>query len=681
LNLSRALLFLPLLPLLACVVNLAGGRALPGEMRRTIALTGCGLALLASIGLVIAVSSASDWEVSPVVLYRWAAIPGPTPFVVPVSIQTDGLSALFLLTASATATLIALAAPVAEGRSRQALPAPTPNSGEFGSHSDHRRFCVLLPFLLFAAAMLFLSVNFLQLFFWWQLLSAGASLFYPHGRKLFLVHRLADIAVLAGIAVIWTTFGSLEYADVLADPARFQAVAVFNPATPGLIALCLLAGVVARCAQFPVFGWLEETARGPAAASALLEGAVLLPAGVYLLVRGLPFFDASPNARLLMASVGCFTVLLTSVITIPERDFRQVLGFSSAGHCGFMLLGLGSGLQAGVAAAVFHLVVHSVLKAVLYLELEVVVRRAGGSSEFALLGGLRRLLPVTFRSMLAASLILVSGLWGQNAIAASLWETSVGSGPGADLAAGRPSLAEVIEPEEAEEVLSPFGAEPVRLFRTLMWVAMLSQMLMAFALFRALFLTFHHGPPPVSTTQTAAGDATQGRSSFLFLPLIVFTAGALPVLVDTCHGFDVLFERTATRLVPMGSGDVFVIGPGSLLALVGLVGAWMLYAAPSPVPERMSVALGALTRLGRHRFYLDEFYAFAFSLPLIWFARGLRWLETLAADRLLPRIASGVLWSAEWFAKPLRIGQVQFYAVSLVLSAAVLLAVVSWLRK
>jgi NADH:ubiquinone oxidoreductase subunit 5 (subunit L)/multisubunit Na+/H+ antiporter MnhA subunit len=136
-------------------------------------------------------------------------------------------------------------------------------------------------------------------------------------------------------------------------------------------------------------------------------------------------------------------------------------------------------------------------------------------------------------------------------------------------------------------------------------------------------------------------------------------------------------------LVPSAAAPLlvpFAADYGSLLALVGLVAAWMMSAQPSPWPGRCARALAPVVRLGEHRFYLDEVWSVVLVAPLRGLARCARLFEWLVLDVVCGAAPS---WISAFFARiahRLETGLVQFYALSLALAATVLLAVVSWLK-
>src|SRR5574337_1579265 len=226
---------------------------------------------------------------------------------------------------------------------------------------------------LFTASMLLLVLadNFLVLFMGWELVGLCSYLLIGHwfekdsaanaARKAFVVNRLGDTAFLVGLFLIFTTFGSLNYADVFAG-AGSQLTWGSTLATA--IALLLFAGAVGKSAQIPLYVWLPDAMEGPTPVSALIHAATMVTAGVYLVVRAHALFALSPLAMAVVAATGAFTALFAASMALVHTDLKRVLAYSTVSQLGYMFLAAGTGLY---SAAMFHLVGHACMKARLFL--------------------------------------------------------------------------------------------------------------------------------------------------------------------------------------------------------------------------------------------------------------------------------------------------------------------------
>ena len=145
----------------------------------------------------------------------------------------------------------------------------------------------------------------------------------------------------SGSRVLWTATGTLGYAEVLAQAAgalprrgrHRRGAAAVRSARSG------------KSAQFPLHIWLPDAMEGPTPVSALIHAATMVAAGVFLVARTWPLFEASPTARDGRArSSGVITALGAATIARGRRrDIKKVLAYSTISQLGFMFAALGRG--------------------------------------------------------------------------------------------------------------------------------------------------------------------------------------------------------------------------------------------------------------------------------------------------------------------------------------------------
>jgi NADH-quinone oxidoreductase subunit L len=163
----------------------------------------------------------------------------------------------------------------------------------------------------------------------------------------------------------------------------------------------IFCGCVGKSAQFPLHVWLPDAMEGPTPVSALVHSATMVAAGVYLVGRFYPVF--SPEALLVIAYVGCITLLLAATIAITATDIKRVLAYSTVSQLGYMMLALGIG---GWVAGLFHLLTHAFFKGLLFLCSGSVIH-AVHTNEMTEMGGLRKKMPITAYTMLVGCLAII----------------------------------------------------------------------------------------------------------------------------------------------------------------------------------------------------------------------------------------------------------------------------------
>ncbi len=109
--------------------------------------------------------------------------------------------------------------------------------------------------------------------------------------------------------------------------------------------------------------------------------------------------------KLLLLIIGSVTILGAVMMAMVQQDLKKLLSFCAVGQVGYMVLGIGTGLWIGVLGGLFHMLNHAIYKCGLFLAAGAVERRAG-STNLDRLGGLGRVMPVTFVTFAVAALAI-----------------------------------------------------------------------------------------------------------------------------------------------------------------------------------------------------------------------------------------------------------------------------------
>jgi NADH-quinone oxidoreductase subunit L len=182
-------------------------------------------------------------------------------------------------------------------------------------------------------------------------------------------------------------------------------------ASATFIALLIFCGAVGKSGQFPLHVWLPDAMEGPTPVSALIHAATMVAAGVFLVARVYPLFSlgtvngVTPSLTVVVW-IGVTTALMAALIAIAQADIKRILAYSTVSQLGLMMVSLGAG---GVAAGMMHLLAHGFFKALLFLGAGSVIHGCHGEQDIHRMGGLRRLMPVTF-STYAIGMMALSGV-------------------------------------------------------------------------------------------------------------------------------------------------------------------------------------------------------------------------------------------------------------------------------
>jgi NADH-quinone oxidoreductase subunit L len=311
---------------------------------------------------------------------------------------------------------------------------------------DERRRRFFGYFNLFVAAMLLLVLadSFLLLYVGWEGVGLASYLligFWQHvptyataAKKAFVMNRVGDAGLTIAILIMFASFGVVDFAGV------FAAAEGANEALLTAIGLLLLLTATGKSAQFPLQAWLLDAMAGPTPVSALIHAATMVTAGVYLVVRSAPIFDAAPVAQTAVAIVGAITLLFGALIGTAKDDIKKALAASTMSQIGYMHLAAGLG-PAGYAFAIFHLLTHGFFKAGLFLGAGSVMHATGDEIDMRRYGALRTLLPMTYATFGLAFLAIIgvppfSGFWSKDHIIESAFGQSFWLGLAALVGAG-----------------------------------------------------------------------------------------------------------------------------------------------------------------------------------------------------------------------------------------------------
>ncbi|MBI4299858.1 MAG: NADH-quinone oxidoreductase subunit L, partial [Chloroflexi bacterium] len=252
---------------------------------------------------------------------------------------------------------------------------------------------------LFAAAMLglVLAENFLILYVSWELVGLCSYLLIGYyyerrsaaeaAKKAFITTRIGDVGLLIGVLVLWKATGTFSIPDIMHKAAAGEIAR----STMTWSAILVFLGAMGKSAQFPFHVWLPDAMEGPTPVSALIHAATMVTAGVYLVARAFPLFEAAPGALELVMAVGIFTAILAATMGLVMTDIKKVLAYSTISQLGFMMMSLGA---FGYTAGIFHLIAHGFFKALLFLGAGSVIHSTE-NQEMDKLGGLWRKMPIT----------------------------------------------------------------------------------------------------------------------------------------------------------------------------------------------------------------------------------------------------------------------------------------------
>ena len=292
--------------------------------------------------------------------------------------------------------------------------------GYMAEDKNFTRFFAYLSFFSGAMLGLVISNSLLLLFMFWELVGLASYLLIGFwierpsaaaaAKKAFITTRIGDMGFFLGMLWLYNRSGTLLFYDGGRGCLESAGLAMVG-ASATFIALLIFCGAVGKSGQFPLHVWLPDAMEGPTPVSALIHAATMVAAGVFLVARVFPLFSLGAvngvtSSLTVVVWIGVTTALMAALIAIAQADIKRVLAYSTVSQLGLMMVSLGVG---GVAAGIMHLLAHGFFKALLFLGSGSVIHGCHGEQDIRKMGGLRRLMPVTFGTY-AIGMMALSGV-------------------------------------------------------------------------------------------------------------------------------------------------------------------------------------------------------------------------------------------------------------------------------
>ena len=577
-----------ILPLIGAAIAGLFGRAIGDRGAQVVTCVLLGVSAL--FAMVVFKQVAIDGQTRVTELFTWI---DSGAFEFSWAIKLDTLSAVMLLMVTVVSWLIHVY-----------------SIGYMSHDKSVPRFFSYLSLFTFFMLALVTADNFVQLFFGWEGVGLASYLligFWYHkpsanaaAIKAFLVNRVGDTGFALGIFGTFALFGAVGFEQVFAAvPGQAEASFTFlgiEGHALTIICILLFIGAMGKSAQIVLHTWLPDAMEGPTPVSALIHAATMVTAGVFLVVRLSPMFEYAPVALELVTYVGAATAFFAATVGLVQTDIKRVIAYSTCSQLGYMFFAAG---VSAYGAATFHLMTHAFFKALLFLAAGSVIHAMSDEQDMRKMGGIWRMVPVTYAVMWVGSLALA----------------------GVPPFAGFFSKDMILEAAYAAQ--SSHGAFAF-------WLGIAAAFMTAFYSWRLLFMTFHGAPRASPEVMAHVHESPK----VMTLPLVALAIGAV---VAGYLGFDAFVGegRAAfwgTAILVLEENDAIEAAYGvplwvKLLPLVmgagGIALAWIMYVRMPSLPGLLAARLRPLYLFLLNKWYFDELYDWAFVRPAHYLGRGL----------------------------------------------------------
>ncbi len=596
---------IPLAPLVGFLINGLGvfsGKKLPKRLSGWLACAAIFVSFVFSVGVFFDLLGLPEDQRSVTrQLYTWLQI---GHLKADVAFLLDPLSSVMMLIIAGIGFLIHVY-----------------STGYMRDDPGYNRFFTYLNLFCFAMLLLVMGDNLLLLYIGWEGEGLCSYLligfWFEHkpnavaGMKAFIVNRIGDFGFMLGVFLLFWALYSHDQATVRFTEIQ-QNVHALKDVTLGpwpilaVVGLLLFVGATGKSAQIPLYVWLPDAMAGPTPVSALIHAATMVTAGVYMIGRMNFVYTLAPGSLIVVATIGALTAIFAATIGFAQNDIKKVLAYSTVSQLGYMFLGMGTG---AFAAGIFHLTTHAFFKGCLFLGSGSVILGMHHEQDMRRMGGLRKYMPVTYWTFLAATIAIAgifpfSGFFSKDEI---LWKTFESGGH-------------------------------QHWYYVLWGLGILGAMGTAFYMFRAVSMTFF-GKLGARAGEIEAGEPEQDEHephghgkhvphespASMTFPLVVLAllsvvGGLVGIPYALGHFFPIpnFFEHWLAPVWAEGEGgalhgevhaiEYFLMALSVSVALLAIYLAVFMYTKREELPQRFVERFPRLYNLIHNKYYVDEIY-------------------------------------------------------------------------
>ncbi len=509
----------------------------------------------------------------------------------------------------------------------------------------YNRYFAYLGLFTFSMNGIVLTHNILMMYIFWELVGLSSYLLIGFwfekksasdaGKKAFIVNRIGDIGMFAGILILFFTYNTFSFEEIFASisAGKLPFNSDFWLSVTGIL---LFMGAIGKSAQFPLHVWLPDAMEGPTPVSALIHAATMVAAGVYLTIRIFGLLTA--DAMMFVAIIGMLSAFIPATIALTQNDIKKVLAYSTVSQLGYMIMALGVGAY---KFAFFHLVTHAFFKACLFLGSGSVIHAMHHEQDIRNMGGLRKKLPLTYATFLISSLAisgipLTSGFLSKDGILAGAF--AFGSLTGYWIFAIVGFLVALLTAFYMFRlIIITFHGEPRDHHKFEHAHESPFVMAMPLVVLAGLSVFFWYTPNPINADQgwfyskwiNAPVVQVPNETRFDFMKSEMHQA---VTETHSSHG-EITFSEKYTEAVHSAHYPAMILS--LLVAFTGILTAFVFYQWKKVDVNKLSDSIKPLYNFSLNKWYFDEFYNKVFVGGTIGLSKVLGWFDLKIIDGIV----------------------------------------------
>jgi NADH-quinone oxidoreductase subunit L len=512
----------------------------------------------------------------------------------------------------------------------------------------YNRYFAYLGIFTFSMNGIVLTNNILMMYIFWELVGLSSYLLIGFwfekksaadaGKKAFLVNRIGDIGMFAGILILFLTYNTFSF-DTIFQSIGAGILPFNSDFWLSVTGILLFMGAIGKSAQFPLHVWLPDAMEGPTPVSALIHAATMVAAGVYLTIRIFGLLTA--DAMMFIAVIGMLSAFIPATIALTQNDIKKVLAYSTVSQLGYMVMALGVGAY---KFAFFHLVTHAFFKACLFLGSGSVIHAMHHEQDIRNMGGLRKKLPLTYATFLISSLAisgipLTSGFLSKDGILASAF--AFGSLTGYWIFAIVGFLVALMTAFYMFRlIIITFHGEPKDHHKYEHAHESPFVMVMPLVVLATLSIFIFYTPNPLSADQgwffnkwiNAPELHAPNSTRFDFMQSEFTTETGHDSEQHSAHG-EITYSEAYTDA--MHSAHYLAMIISEVVALMGIFFAFFFYQWKKVDADKLTASIKPLYNFSLNKWYFDEFYHKTFVAGLLGLSKIIYWFDAKIVDGIV----------------------------------------------